>query len=110
LYGVPTNFRRELLVILATITAQFALAAPELEKFLELRSGYLSLILRNLHSVIMAEGDNTQVSVHHASFLDFLEDQSRSGPFYVGSSQHCTNVSYLLLKAFSYRQDDAVGW
>ncbi|KAF8190934.1 hypothetical protein K438DRAFT_1970687 [Mycena galopus ATCC 62051] len=82
LSSVPMRFPFSLVQILVAIDAQFA-----------------------LRSVILAE-DRAQVTVHHASFLDFLGDSSRSGPFYVGSSQCRTNLSLHLLKAFSNKNGD----
>ncbi|KAJ7243988.1 hypothetical protein C8J57DRAFT_1024761, partial [Mycena rebaudengoi] len=59
-----------------------------------LKPGDVQLILRGLHSVLdvpKPEEDNNHwqwISVHHSSFRDFLNDQSRSGKFYVGGPQH----------------------
>ncbi|KAJ7230961.1 hypothetical protein C8J57DRAFT_1028385, partial [Mycena rebaudengoi] len=59
-----------------------------------LKPGDVRLILQGLHSVLdvpKPEEDNNHwqwISVHHASFRDFLNDQSRSGKFYIGGPQH----------------------
>ncbi|KAJ7248300.1 hypothetical protein C8J57DRAFT_1080419, partial [Mycena rebaudengoi] len=42
----------------------------------------------------------------HASFLDFLSDQSRSGKFYVGGLQHRVELGKSVLKALSYTYDN----
>ncbi|KAJ7248345.1 hypothetical protein C8J57DRAFT_1028852, partial [Mycena rebaudengoi] len=58
-----------------------------------LKPGDVQLTLRGLHSVLYIpepEDDNDydeRISVHHASFRDFLKDQSRSGEFYVDDLQ-----------------------
>ncbi|KAJ7794355.1 hypothetical protein B0H14DRAFT_2392604, partial [Mycena olivaceomarginata] len=107
LSSVPMRFHRSLLQILVAIHAQLALTISDLEPLLELDEGDVELTLRRLHSVISAENKHSsQVTVYHASFLDFLEDSSRSGPFHVGSSQCRTNLSLHLLKAFSCRNGD----
>jgi hypothetical protein len=105
---VPLDFRPQLLEILAIIREHFSLAVSEIEQLLELETGDVRLILRGLHSVIkIPEADNIYVVfVHHASFLDFLDNPSRSGPFYIGSSQCRTNLTCHILKAFSSRHDD----
>ncbi|KAF7348939.1 NACHT domain-containing protein [Mycena venus] len=103
LCGVPQEFRSQLLGILTTLHAQFFLCDFEIDRLLELQTGDVRLILRELHSVIDLEHD--YLRVHHASLLDFLDNPLRSGPFYVGSSQCCTDLAYHLLKAFTYRHD-----
>ncbi|KAJ6543274.1 hypothetical protein DFH09DRAFT_1173782 [Mycena vulgaris] len=107
LSSVHIRFRSSLLEILVAVHAQFALTVSDLEQLLELDEGDIALILRSLHSVIWAEDEHrSQVTVYHASFLDFLEDPSRSGSFHVGSSQCRTNLSLHLLKAFSRKDGD----
>ncbi|KAJ7741735.1 hypothetical protein B0H16DRAFT_1861900 [Mycena metata] len=107
LSGVHIQFHSSLLEILVAVHAQFALTVSELEHLLELDQGDVALILRNLHSVIWVENEySSQVTVYHASFLDFLEDPSRSGSFHVGSSQCRKNLSLHLLKTFSRRDGD----
>ncbi|KAJ7033858.1 hypothetical protein C8F04DRAFT_957211, partial [Mycena alexandri] len=107
LCDVHIRFRSSLLEILVAVHAQFALTVSDLEHLLELNEGEVALILRTLHSVIWVEDEHSsQVTVYHASFLDFLEDPSRSGSFHVGSSQCRTNLSLHLLKAFSRNDGD----
>ncbi|KAJ6459495.1 hypothetical protein DFH09DRAFT_877809, partial [Mycena vulgaris] len=65
-----------------------------------LKPGDFQLTLRGLHSVVKMDGDNA--TVHHASFLDFLDNPTRSGMFYVGSPQQRTALACNILKAFSY--------
>jgi hypothetical protein len=113
LHGVPVDFRPQLLGILCVLQGRLLLSASAIEKLLELKTGDLDLILRSLHSIIhipdghsvirMPDADIEigPVFVHHASFLDFLDNPSRSGPFWVGSSQCRTYLSYRILKAFS---------
>ncbi|KAJ7248317.1 hypothetical protein C8J57DRAFT_1014236, partial [Mycena rebaudengoi] len=84
---VPSCHR--LLPILRTLEFfEFQLHAGGIEQLLELKPGDVQLILRGLHSILSIpepEDDNDRwqrISVHHASFRDFLNDQSRSGEFY----------------------------
>ncbi|KAF7347052.1 putative nwd2 protein [Mycena venus] len=106
LCGVPIEFQPQLLVIFATITARLGLSIEKIERILELERGDIRLILRELHSVIaMPKEDYSQVSVHHASFLDFLDDPLRSGQFCVVASCR-TLLAYHILKTFSYKFGD----
>jgi hypothetical protein len=51
--------------------------------------------------------DEDNITVHHASFLDFLDNPTRSGMFYVGPQQH-TDLACYILKAFSYNYDNTL--
>ncbi|KAJ7433421.1 hypothetical protein B0H11DRAFT_2259379 [Mycena galericulata] len=107
LSDVPLDFRPQLLRILSVIAANL-LHGPsfsEMEQLLELEPGDVGLILRNLHSVIKVENPD-YIRVHHASFLEFLHDAARSGPFCINDIQHRTDLVYDLLKAVAYRDDD----
>jgi hypothetical protein len=91
---------------------EFQLYTAGIEQVLELKPGDVQLILRGLHSVLdipEPEDDNDHdepISVHHASFRGFLNDQSRSGEFYVDNLQHQVELGKSVLKAFSYTYDD----
>ncbi|KAF9254770.1 hypothetical protein L218DRAFT_885547, partial [Marasmius fiardii PR-910] len=45
--------------------------------------GDVALVLQRMHSVLHVQGVEDEITVYHASFLDFLHDQSRSGPFFI---------------------------
>ncbi|KAJ7090119.1 hypothetical protein C8R44DRAFT_564815, partial [Mycena epipterygia] len=70
--------RPQLLRILSVIAAKLSLTIPEIEQLLELKPGDVQLALRGLHSVINIPQlgsftyDRDALTVHHASFLDFL--------------------------------------
>ncbi|KAJ6584075.1 hypothetical protein DFH09DRAFT_911052 [Mycena vulgaris] len=103
--------RPQLLRILTIIAAKFDLTAPHIDQVLQLKTGDCRLSLRGLHSVIMIPEDDDRsnppwVTVHHASFLDFLDDPARSGSFYVGDPQYRTDLAHHILKAFSYNYQD----
>ncbi|KAJ6490924.1 hypothetical protein C8R45DRAFT_195205 [Mycena sanguinolenta] len=101
LSGVPEDFHSQLLRILAFLGELASL--EQIGPLLELQTGELHLILRSLQSVIhVPEDDFYAVSAYHASFLDFLNDPSRSGPFHVGSPQCRTDLTFQLLKTLSY--------
>jgi hypothetical protein len=98
----------QLLKILAVIAAKIDLSAVHIEQLLNLEPGDVQLALHDLHSVInLPEDENDDISTHHASFCDFLEDPARAGIFYVGACQHQTDLSRHILKAFSYKYDDS---
>ncbi|KAJ7822895.1 hypothetical protein B0H14DRAFT_2827605 [Mycena olivaceomarginata] len=102
---VPHEFRPQLLGILAAIRSQFELRFCEIERLLDLQPGDVCLILRDLHSVIDIPHEEDQLIAHHASFLDFLEDPSRSSQFYAGSPQCRTALTERILYALSSRHD-----
>ncbi|KAJ7899397.1 hypothetical protein B0H13DRAFT_1718133 [Mycena leptocephala] len=98
--------RPQLLKILTVIAAKIPLKAAHIEQLLQLEPGDVQLALHGLHSVIdLPEGH--EISAHHASFCDFLQDPARAGIFYVGGFQHRTDLSRHILKAFSYKYDDS---
>ncbi|KAJ7806263.1 hypothetical protein B0H13DRAFT_1669894, partial [Mycena leptocephala] len=102
--------RPELFKILKVITTKLsfdALSVTSIEQLLELEPGEVQLVSRGLHSVIsVPENEKDTISLHHASFPDFLLDPTRAGIFYVGGCQHRTDLSRHILKAFSYKHDD----
>ncbi|KAJ7248311.1 NACHT domain-containing protein [Mycena rebaudengoi] len=113
LSAVPTRHCHSLLWILRALEFfDFRLYTAGIEQVLALKPGDVQLILRGLHSILRIPGpkkDNYQderISVHHASFRDFLNDQSRSGEFYVGGLQHQVELGKSVLKALSYTYDN----
>jgi hypothetical protein len=103
---VPMDSQSDLLGVLAVIRAQFRLSISQIEQLLGLEIGDVRLVLRGLHSVIKLPEEDGYPWVHHASFLDFLDDPARSGPFHIGTSQCRTTLTYQILKALSYTSDD----
>ncbi|KAF7369167.1 NACHT domain-containing protein [Mycena venus] len=105
--------RRPLLLkILAVIAAKIQLPIGYIDQLLELEPGEVQLTLRGLRSVIGAKKEDgsecndwsleSKIIVHHASFLDFLQDPARAGTFYVGNSSLRTDLSRHILKTLSY--------
>ncbi|KAJ7085034.1 hypothetical protein C8R44DRAFT_721720 [Mycena epipterygia] len=98
-----------ILRILTVIAAEFDLTVHHIEELLELKAGNVELALRGLHSLVairFSDYDNGDiVTLHHASFLDFLNDPTRSGLFYI-NSQHRSALARQILKAFSYKYED----
>ncbi|KAJ7262582.1 NACHT domain-containing protein [Mycena rebaudengoi] len=107
---VPSRHR--LLPILQALEFfEFQLAPGGIEQLLELKPGDVQLILRGLHSVLDIPDPKhdyywKQILVHHASFRDFLNNQSRSGEFYVGGLQYQVELGKFVLKALSYTYDN----
>ncbi|KAJ7489267.1 hypothetical protein FB451DRAFT_685818 [Mycena latifolia] len=100
---------RILTVIAANLDAMVAVSC--IEELLDLKPGDVLLALRGLHSVINLRSESldeddedscqwVMLEVHHASFLDFLNDSTRSGVFHVGDS-HRTQLAHDILKTFS---------
>jgi hypothetical protein len=79
----------------------------DIDALLGLELGTVELIIRPLHSVLKVpalSGDSLEV--HHASFLDFLKDETRSSCFYVGSEEHKVKLGHSTLRALSYTYDN----
>ncbi|KAJ7825244.1 hypothetical protein B0H13DRAFT_1658055 [Mycena leptocephala] len=104
LQGVPTRHRRVLDEILAVVVYYPSFSPRKMDDLLGLKPGNTDLILRPLHSVLKIPGD--YIVAHHASFLDFLKDESRSSGFYVGSMEHKAKLGRSILKALAYTYDD----
>jgi hypothetical protein len=108
LSGVPIQFRSKLLDILqCIIISEFKWNPLQIDRLLELRTGDTQLILRCLHSVLNIK-KNSGISIHHASFLDFLKNPQRSSIFHI-KLETCMNVARGVLKALSgdvYWQDN----
>ncbi|KAJ7677964.1 hypothetical protein DFH06DRAFT_563568 [Mycena polygramma] len=97
LSAVPASRQPQLLDILSVIAAKFDLSIVYIEQLLELQPGDVRLILRHLHSVLDVPHHTLQrITVHHASFLDFLDDPTRSGAFHIGDLQRKTLVHHIL--------------
>ncbi|KAJ7435434.1 hypothetical protein FB451DRAFT_272081 [Mycena latifolia] len=79
---VPARSRSMLCDILCVV-ANFQLLPGDIDRLLGLKPGDVGLILRCLHSVLKSPSKYHEIGVHHASFLDFLKDPSRSSIFYV---------------------------
>ncbi|KAJ7085042.1 hypothetical protein C8R44DRAFT_539931, partial [Mycena epipterygia] len=69
--------RSRLLRILSVIVAKINLTVANIEKLLGLKPGDVELALHGLHSLVKILYDR-DLTVHHASFLDFLNDPTRS--------------------------------
>jgi hypothetical protein len=104
LSAAPAHSR--LLAILRVI-ASFQLRPRHIEQLLQLKSGDVRLTLRGLHSVLSIPLDGDRITVHHASFLDFLDDPICSGQFYyIGGLQHRMDLARAVLRVLSYTHDD----
>ncbi|KAJ7864047.1 hypothetical protein B0H13DRAFT_1637888 [Mycena leptocephala] len=103
---VPTQSRSKLCDILYVI-ANLSLKLGSIEPLLDLELGDVRLTLRDLHSVLNIGSEDMEITVHHASFLDFLNDLQRSSEFYIGpDSVHHMNVACAVLKALSCQYKD----
>ncbi|KAF8208094.1 hypothetical protein K438DRAFT_1754837 [Mycena galopus ATCC 62051] len=94
----------ELVPILCAIT-NFGLSTDGIDQLLGLAHGDARLLLRGVHSVLEVPLDNKdEISLHHTSFLDFLNNPRRSQNFYVGGLHHQMDLarSFLELCAGQY--------
>ncbi|KAF7372805.1 NACHT domain-containing protein [Mycena sanguinolenta] len=99
----------ELVPILCAI-ANFDLTVAQIDQLFEFAEGETGLLLRGLHSVLqLPSEDNDFISTHHASFLDFLDDQSRSCNFYAGSLEHRMHLARSFLRRGAAR-DQPLDW
>lgn len=79
----------------------------DIDVLLGLELGNVELIIRPLHSVLKVPAPPSNwLGVHHASFLDFLKDETRSSSFYVDSAEHKAKLGLYILKALAYTYDD----
>ncbi|KAE9405791.1 hypothetical protein BT96DRAFT_305248 [Gymnopus androsaceus JB14] len=75
-----------------------------IEGVFSLAKGKLWSLLSRLHSVLfIPENDHDSITVRHASFIDFLTDQKRSGSYFVNTSKKARHerVLFYLLKIIS---------
>ncbi|KAJ7466870.1 hypothetical protein FB451DRAFT_1483661, partial [Mycena latifolia] len=80
---------------------------PKIEQLLQLRSGDVRLTLRRLQSVIeLPLTEDAPLTVHHASFLDFLWDPLRSGTFCASTFEHRADLARHVLTALSNAHTD----
>ncbi|KAJ7017325.1 hypothetical protein C8F04DRAFT_469494 [Mycena alexandri] len=101
--------RRQLLRILSVLAANFSLSLPRIEQLLRMKTGDVQLALRRACSVVDVPSNfQDMLTTHHASFLDFLNDQTRSHHFFTGvGSVHHQSLIVDILKAFSYSNNDS---
>ncbi|KAJ7802178.1 NACHT domain-containing protein [Mycena leptocephala] len=99
---VPIRFHSKLLDILqCVIVSRQRWNHLQIDQLLGLPHGDTQLILRALHSILkMGKTGCTAIYVHHASFLDFLQDPQRSLDFHI-KLEIRTNVARALFKALS---------
>jgi hypothetical protein len=103
---VPAQSCTKLCDILCVV-ANLRLEPSEIDQLLDLKDGDVLLTLRSLHSVLKIS-ENSAILVHHASFLDFLNDFARASIFYIGSHHH-TRLASSILRVFSYDNRKHVG-
>ncbi|KAJ6484215.1 hypothetical protein C8R45DRAFT_1075420 [Mycena sanguinolenta] len=68
-----------------------------IEDLLGLQMGETELLLHGLHSVIKISSHEDRIASYHASFLDFLDDASRSQKFHTRSLQNRTLLARCFL-------------
>ncbi|KAF7352258.1 NACHT domain-containing protein [Mycena venus] len=97
---VPIRFHFTLLDILQCMIVSESMRNPlQIDRLLELPSGETQLILRGLHSVLEIK-KTRRLSVHHASFLEFLKDPQRSLHFHI-KLENRMSVARAFLKGLS---------
>ncbi|KAJ6499568.1 hypothetical protein C8R47DRAFT_1211858 [Mycena vitilis] len=118
LAAVPSRRQAELPRILSAIAAKLDLSTTNIAQLLELDPVHVDLTLRRLHSVIkVPEDGNTAITVHHASFLDYLASSARSDRFHFSDTLR-QSLACDILKAASDETPDGrivpaighVGW
>jgi hypothetical protein len=88
----------ELVPILCAIV-NFDMDVGTVYQVFGLTEGEARLLLRGLHSVLqIPQYDNEKISSHHASFLDFLDNPSRSHNFCVGTFHRRIDLARSLLQ------------
>ncbi|KAF7328288.1 putative nwd2 protein [Mycena sanguinolenta] len=91
----------ELIPILCAIV-NFQLGAGHIDQLFGLEEGETGLLLRGLHSVLnVPRNDEGDITSHHASFVDFLNDPDRSGDFCVGTLNRRISLAQSLLQFYA---------
>jgi hypothetical protein len=107
---VPLRYRPTLCDILCIIIHYPGyLTARDIDVLLGLELDTVELIIRPLHSVLEVPAlsqEQEPLAVHHASFCDFLKDETRSSSFNVGPAEDKTKLGRLILKALAYTYED----
>ncbi|KAF7372920.1 NACHT domain-containing protein [Mycena sanguinolenta] len=93
----------ELIPILCAIV-HFRVSAVRIDQLFGLAEGETQLILRGLHSLLNIPSENTQISSHHASFIDFLSNSDRSGNFCVTTLNSQISLARSLLRPCASRR------
>ncbi|KAK7007527.1 hypothetical protein R3P38DRAFT_1656021 [Favolaschia claudopus] len=99
---VPNQPR--LLLILPVIAAHFQLSMLQMGQLLELEPIDIQTTLRRLRSLInviaVKDEKDLHFTVHHASFLDFLNDPARSAQFHFnGTARHSLAIHILRVQS-----------
>ncbi|KAJ6484227.1 hypothetical protein C8R45DRAFT_297697 [Mycena sanguinolenta] len=89
----------EFMPILCLFVEDGCAAISTIEELLGLETGETELLLHGLYSLI--ECCENEIAVHHASFLDFLKEASRSQKFHVGSVQNRMRLAHRFLHSTS---------
>ncbi|KAJ7819858.1 hypothetical protein B0H14DRAFT_2835483 [Mycena olivaceomarginata] len=107
---VPLRYRPTLCDILCVIIHYPGyLTARDIDVLLGLELDTVELIIRPLHSVLEVPAlsqEQEPLAVHHASFRDFLKDETRSSSFNVGPAEDKAKLGQLILKALAYTYED----
>ncbi|KAJ7165104.1 hypothetical protein C8R46DRAFT_1098186 [Mycena filopes] len=109
LMTVPMASRQSLLAILHVLTTEAFADLPlyHLEQLLRTKPGRLRRILRRLRAVLnIPTSDGGHITVLDSSFIDFLVDPVRSGPFCVVGIQHSVRLVRRMLKSLAYEHQD----
>ncbi|KAF7372896.1 NACHT domain-containing protein [Mycena sanguinolenta] len=89
-------------ILCAIVHFNFRLAASDIDKLFGLAQGETRLILRVLHSVLnIPQDDAHEISSHHASFLDFLNNPDHSGNFCVSILKNQISLAQSLLQYYT---------
>lgn len=68
----------------------------------------IKLLLYDLQSIIDFSLVDSEVKFIHASFSDFLQSQSRAGPYYIGGRDRCVQVVQLFLRVMLEERCDCM--
>ncbi|KAJ7681850.1 hypothetical protein DFH06DRAFT_1314105 [Mycena polygramma] len=111
LSGVPARFRSRLRDIVVVLCR--GLTPSQVDLLFEMQPGDVELILHSLHSVLHVDQKTGFIRAHHASLLDFLDDERRSGTFHPTEENRMT-VATTTLKALSdshqWSEGDPLAW
>ncbi|KJA21271.1 hypothetical protein HYPSUDRAFT_42124 [Hypholoma sublateritium FD-334 SS-4] len=87
-----------LLCIEDTVYGDSIRTAAEIEQFLELDTGDVAFFLADMTSLVSCHPEKHTYNILHASFGDFLTDQSRSGEFFIDMCRMHTIMAHNCLQ------------
>ncbi|KAL0570342.1 hypothetical protein V5O48_011622 [Marasmius crinis-equi] len=100
--GAQRNTLVSILAVILLVSESCARPSPEfIELLLGLSEGEVDLALRSMHSVLDIRGSTDSIRVFHTSFTEYLQDELRSGQFYIDEEKQHRSLASFWLRALA---------